>query len=455
MIFAAVLALATPAMAQTPQQKAETQAVDILRQSVAFDTVEGRGRVPAYAKYLKETMVAGGFAAQDIEIVPYNDTAAFIARLRGRDPNLAPIIVTAHMDVVEADPKDWVRAPFTLSEDDTFFFGRGVYDNKFDLSVLVATFLRLKAEGYRPRRDLILALSGDEETSGETARILAARFKGALLMLNSDAGGGALTSQGEPIGYSLQAAEKTYADFRLTVTDPGGHSSRPGARNAINVLSRALLAIEANPFPPEASPIVQAYFRTIAPKVGGEVGAAMAVIAADPSNGPALARVSRDPEYVGQIRTTCVATQLQAGHAPNALPQSAVANVNCRILPGVSIASVREALAAKVNNPEVSIAVTMDFLSSPASPLRDDVMVAVRKAVNTRAPGASVTPQMSAGATDSVFYRAEGVASFGVSGLWMDPADDFAHGLNERVPKAAVAPALTHWHVLLKEISKR
>ena len=216
-----------------------------------------------------------------------------------------------------------------------------------------------------------------------------------------------------------------------------------------------MLAIEAAPFAPALNPVAQGYFRDIAPKIGGELGAALAKAASDPTDMAALERISRDREYIGQVRTTCVATQVAAGHAPNALPQSAKAIVNCRILPGVNVDDVRAALIKAINNPQVKVEKTADFLASPASPLRDDVLAAVRKAVETRAPGAKITPQMSAGATDSVFYRAAGVASFGVSGLWMDPAQDYAHGLNERVPKAAVAPALEHWRVLLREVSKR
>ena len=449
----AVLALfAAPALAD-PAATARTQAVEILRRSVAFETVEGRGHVPAYAVYLRDVLIEGGFAASDIEFVSYKDTGSLIARYRGKDQKAAPILVTAHMDVVDAKPEDWKRPPFTMTADDTFFYGRGVLDNKFDLSMVVATVIRLKAEGFTPKRDIVLVFSGDEETVGDTAQMIAPRFKNALFMLNTDAGGGALDDAGKPIGYGLQAAEKTYADFRLTVTDPGGHSSRPGPRNAIYVLSQALLALQAKAFAPQVSEISRGYFAALSARTPGPDGAAMAALAKDPKDAAAIARLSGNREYIGQLRTTCVATQLAGGHAPNALPQTATATINCRIMPGVAVAAVQAELAAAIANPEVAIDVMGKPPMAPASPLRADVLAAVKKAVSVRGPGVTVSPQMSAGATDSVFYRAIGIPSYGVSGLWMNPADDFAHGLNERAPKAAVAPAIEHWHTLLRELA--
>lgn len=434
--------------------KYTAQATEILGRSVAFKTVKGDGNVPAYAAYLKGVLTAGGFADSDITIQPVGKTATLVARYRGTSKE-KPIIILGHMDVVEAFPKDWTRNPFKMIADQGYYFGRGVYDNKFDVSMEVETLVRLKAEGFKPKRDIILVLSGDEETDMVTGRMLAKEFPNAEMVLNGDAGGGTLSEKdGKPVAYSLQAAEKTYADIEITFTNPGGHSSRPGKTNAIYDLAKAIDHIAAYQFPVQSSELTREFFRVSGAHTPGALGKAMQTFAKNQQDKDAIALLSADPEYVGQIRTTCVATMLRGGHALNALPESATVSVNCRIFPGVSVDSVRATLEKVVDMPGAKFKVLDDPTSADASPLRKDVMAAVRKAIDRRYPGLPIVPQMSAGASDSIFFRNLGIPSYGVAGEFMKGSDDFAHGLNERIPIATIDGTLDHWHTLLMELSK-
>jgi carboxypeptidase PM20D1 len=376
-----------------------------------------------------------------------------VARYRGSS-NAKPILLIGHMDVVEAKREDWERDPFVAVEENGYIFGRGAEDNKFDVSIMVATLARLKAQGFKPRRDIILALTGDEETTGNTARNLAERFKDVEMVLNGDAGGGQLGPDSRPLFYTVQAAEKTYVDFQIEITDPGGHSSTPTATNAIYRLGRVLGRIDDHKFANQASELTRASLRSASRQVGGEVGGAMARFAADPGDAAAADVIASKPEYVGQVRTTCVATMASAGHARNALPQRATANINCRIFPGVTIDAVKSELERAAADPSVKITVLSNPTFSDASPLRPDVMNAVRRAVHARDPKLEIIPSMSAGATDGLFFRAVGVPTYGVSGLFMRAEDSFAHGLNERVPVAAIAPALRHWESIIRDLSK-
>ncbi len=447
-----LLALAAPAAAAPGDA---TQAKAILMKGVGFATVQGRGQVPAYAEYLKSVLVAGGFAAGDIAIEPVGETANLhlIWKGSGKKP---PMAVAGHMDVVEADPKDWVRNPFTAIDEGGYIFGRGAGDNKFDVSMIIATLVRLKSEGFKPGRDIHLFLSGDEETAGVTAEIQAKQAKaaGVEFLLNDDAGGGGLDEKGVPEGYGLSAAEKTYADYHVIVTNPGGHSSRPTATNAIAQLAAAAIRINDYRFTPQINDITRASLTAAGKKAGGSIGAAMIAFAKNPADAAAITTLRAEPGLIGQIGTTCVPTMVTGGHAPNALPQKADMLVNCRIFPGVSAETVRAELEKIVADPAVTVATGQQWVSTPPSPLRPDVVGAVNKAVAAAYPGIVPVPSMDAGASDSVYYRALGIPSFGTSGLFMKESDVFIHGLNERVPVAAIAPALTHWHVLLTELAK-
>lgn len=453
LVAAAALASATHAEAASVDAKLTAQATEILGKSVGFKTVEGEGQMPAYAAYLAGQLKAAGFADADITIERIGETATLVARYRGNGSK-RPMLLSGHMDVVAAKREDWARDPFTMAADSGYLFGRGVADNKFDVSMMVATLMRLKQEGFKPSRDIILVLSGDEETEMATTQVLARKFPNAEFMLNSDAGGGLLGEDGKPIVYGVQAAEKTYADFEISFTNPGGHSSMPRKDNAIYDLAQAIGRIAAYQFPTQATELTRTYFRTTAKQTPGDLGKAMQRFADNPNDAEAVAAIAAEPEFVGKLRTTCVATMLKGGHALNALPQSATVSVNCRIFPGVAIEDVRATLAKVAADPDAKVAVLDKPVVSDASPLREDVMAAVRKAIDRRYPGLAIVPEMSAGATDSMHFRNAGIPCYGVSGLFMKASDEFAHGLNERVPTAAIPGALDHWHTLLTELGK-
>jgi acetylornithine deacetylase/succinyl-diaminopimelate desuccinylase-like protein len=429
-------------------------ALEMLKRSIGFRTVEGEGQMTAYAEYLAGELKAHGFAAEDIVITPRGGTATMTARMRGTDPALKPILVASHMDVVAAKREDWERDPFVAVVEDGFVFGRGALDNKFGLVTSTVALIWLKQEGFRPKRDVILVFSGDEETSMETTAALAGELKDAELLLNSDGGGAHLGDDGKPIVFGMQAAEKTYMDFEVTVTNPGGHSSRPGPTNAIYDLARIIDRLAAFRFPPKSNEITKAYFQAAGGITPAPAGPAMLRYAQDPGDKEAHDLLVSSPEYVGQVGTTCVATMLRGGHAPNALPQSATVGINCRVFPGETVEYVQATLQKVIDDPKAEIRLVYPAVPSDPSPLRDDVMKALRKAIDLRAPGLPIVPTMSAGATDSLHFRNAGVPSYGVGGAFMHPDDSFAHGLNERVPVATIDGALVQWRSLVRELSR-
>ena len=456
-LAALATAVATSASAAPPRiDPAEhAQVLELLSKGIAFRTVIPGDQVRPYADYLKGVLVAAGFRPDEVKVEAVADSTILVARYAGTDPSRKPIVVIDHMDVVEAKAEDWTRDPFTPVVENGYVFGRGAIDDKFDVSVVVTVLAKLKRQGWKPGRDVILALSGDEETKQQTARKFALDLKGAELVLNGDSGGGQLSEDGKPLFYGLQAAEKTYSDFQIAVTNPGGHSSRPGARNAIYQLARDLDRLSAYAFPVMRSEITDAAFKASAPAMPGPVGDALRAYVADPKDAAAIAVLSADPDFVGQLRTTCVATMINGGHATNALPQKVTANVNCRIFPGTPSEAVRQTLAKVIADPQAVITRANDgAIDAGASPLRPDVLAAVTKAVHARYPGLPVMPSMSAGATDGMFFRALGVPTYGVSGAFMKSSDDFAHGLNERVPIDTVDGALGQWESILRDLAK-
>lgn len=448
------LAVAAPAVARdAPATPAGREALDLLTRGIAFRTDEGGGGVPAYAAFLKERLTAAGFAENDVTFTPMGGTGYLAARYPGRDRDARPTVILAHMDVVTADPADWTRDPFTPVVEDGYVFGRGAVDNKADLSIVVATLAKLKREGFVPTRDIVLVLTGDEETSMRTTAAAAEAFSNAALVLNADAGGGTLDSEGRPIVYGMQAAEKIYGDFTLTATDPGGHSSRPTGGNAILRLVDGARRIAAHAFPPEINEVTRGYLTASAENAPAPLAAAMRAFVADPQDADAAATLSASPNYVGQIRTTCVLTQIAGGHAPNALPQSATANINCRIFPGTTRAAIQARLIELAADPDITVAFRDNgTLEAGASPLDPAVIQAVTRAVAARAPGIPVVPQMSAGATDSMHFRARDIPAFGVGSVFIRSEDQFAHGLDERVPVATIDPGIAHWELLLRTL---
>ena len=454
----ALLAMASaPALAQDgmPETPGGKEALEILKEAIAVPTVKGRGQVPVLAEKLKARLIAGGFAASDVTFTPIGETGYFTARYPGRDRKAKPYLVIAHLDVVEAKPSDWQRDPFTPVIENGYVFGRGALDNKGDVAMVVATMLKLKREGWVPSRDVILAFSGDEETEMVTTRAMADALANAELVLNADAGGGELDENGKAYVYSVQAGEKTYADYTLKLTDPGGHSSRPGSTNAVAAMGTALAKVWEHRFPVQISPLTKAYLEGSAPQAPAEIAPAMRAFAANPADTAAADALSARPEYVGVVRTTCVPTMVNGGHAPNALPQSITANVNCRIFPGTPRAVVQAKLAEIIGNPQITITFRDNgTIESIESPLRADVMATVNKAIGARAPGLAIVPGMSPGATASMHFRSKGIPAFGVSASFLKAEDDRAHGLDERLPLGTIDPGVKQWETTLRTILK-
>ena len=436
---------------------AEAQALDLAEKAIALRSVRGPGnQTPQVAELYKSALVAGGFAEGDVSITPVDDTAFLIARWHGSDPSLKPLVISGHMDVVEARPADWQRDPFTPGVESGYLFGRGASDMKFDGTLAIASLIELKREGYKPRRDIVIEFSGDEETTMKTSAVIADKLKDADLVLTIDGGGGTLDeASGKPLYFTWQGAEKTYADFQLTITNPGGHSSRPHKINAINALAAALVRIGDYKFKPELNDLTRAYFIHAAQYHEPRIAAAMRAFAANPVDAEAIATLSDNPETIGTIGTTCVATMINGGHALNALPQRATANINCRIFPGHKPADIMAELAGVAADPSITFKdVTEGSVATDASPMRPDLVAAMDKAMAVVYPGVPVFPSMASGASDSMFYRALGVGSYGASPVFMKDSDDFAHGLNERVPVANAGPGVDYYLMVVRDLSK-
>jgi carboxypeptidase PM20D1 len=462
-LAAASCVAATAAVAQNRSvdyaEPYQRHALEIFRASIAFRSATPHGQVPALADYLADQFRDGGFADEEVHVLPLTqpdgeETASLIVRYRG-DPasGQRPLLLVAHMDVVDAVPSDWERDPFTLIEADGYFFGRGTLDDKFGTTMLTSAFLRLKAEGYVPSRDLVLAFTGDEETRKATTRDLVTTHReltDAEFALNADAGWGVLDESGNAVSYLLQTAEKTYVTFELTIRNPGGHSAQPRQDNAIYELARVLQNIAAHRFPLRSSEATQRYFETTGTLRGGELGEAMRRFAADLNDEEAAEILFADPTQVGLTRTTCVATMLSAGHAENALPQSATATVNCRVFPDVEVSEIQATLARIAGNDDLEISIVGNVEQGPSSPLREEVIAAIETAVHQHYPGIPVIPYMSSYSTDGVEIRAAGIPTYGTLGVFMRESEDFSHGLNERVPVQSFFRALDWWPTIIK-----
>jgi acetylornithine deacetylase/succinyl-diaminopimelate desuccinylase-like protein len=433
-----------------------TEARDTFARLIAFKTVEGQGQVPVMAEWLAKKFRDGGFPGEDVQVLPMGETAALVVRYRG-DGRGKPVLVLAHMDVVAANPDDWQRDPFTLVEENGYFFGRGTADIKADIALVTTTFLRLKREGFKPRRDLVIVLTGDEETHQATTHALTTNHRALIdadYALNADGGGGRIDqASGKPAIYRIQGAEKAYATFTFTVRNRGGHSSMPREDNAIYELADVIKRLQAVTFPVMSNDWTRGNFAAEAKVTSPPLGPAMARFAANPQDAEAAAILSRSPENVGKLRTTCVATLLRGGHAENALPQLATATFNCRLFPGMSADEVEQRLK-QAAGPNVEVERVFDLVESDASPLRDDVLDAVTRAVHATHPKLPVVPEMVPYTTDGNFFRSAGIPTYGVSAVYLKPSDELTHGLDERVPVDVFYSGLTHWHVLLTEVGR-
>ena len=449
--------MAGSALAATPDhQDAAHQALDLAEKSIALRSVAGDGnQTPQVAALFRDALIKGGFAPADVVITPYKDTAYLIARWPGSDPALKPLVISGHMDVVEAKASDWTHDPFKPQIENGYLLGRGSTDMKLDDTLAIAALLELKKEGYKPRRDIILEFSGDEETTMATGAIIASKLTNAELVLNMDGANGTLDEKtGKPDYFTWEGAEKTYADFRLTVTNSGGHSSEPRAVNAIDELAADLLHIQQHRFKPELNDLSRSYFVNAARWQKPEIASAMKAFAANPSDEKAIRTLSADPAFVGRIGTTCVVTMIDGGHALNALPQRATANINCRIFPGHPRAAIMEELRQAAHDPGMTIEdATEGSVETAASPMRPDVVQAIEHGMHVAYPGVPVFAAMSSGASDSMWFRSHDVPSYGISPIFIKNSDSFMHGLNERTPVASIAPAIEDLLVLFSDLS--
>jgi acetylornithine deacetylase/succinyl-diaminopimelate desuccinylase-like protein len=417
----------------TPHQQL---ARDIFEELIEINTTHSQGDNTAAARAVEARLLAAGFPPEDVHvIIPADKKGNVVARLRSPAPTKRPLLVLAHIDVVEASPWDWSVHPFKFLERDGYFYGRGTTDDKDEAAIYTANMIRMKQEGYRPNRDIIMALTADEEGGPHNGvQYLLENHReliDAAFALNE--GGGGAIQNGRRIANSVQAAEKVYQTYQFEVVNPGGHSSVPRADNAIYDLAAALGNVAAYDFPIGLNEVTRAYFRQSADAFPPEQAALVDGLLRQPPDEAAVAHFSKIPAYNARLRTTCVATRLDAGHADNALPQRAKATVNCRILPGVDPAEVLATLNRVVDNERVQITPAAEPTPSPPSPLTEEVMAPIQEITEAMWPGVKVVPNMSTGATDALYFRNAGIPVYGVSGLFGDIDDVRAHGRDERI----------------------
>jgi acetylornithine deacetylase/succinyl-diaminopimelate desuccinylase-like protein len=432
-------------------------ALEILRELVAINTAPsgGPGQTRRAAGAMAARLRGAGFPAQDLRVLGLAPgDGNLVARLRG-DGSKRPILLMAHLDVVEALPSDWTLPPFQLTERDGYLYGRGSLDNKGGAAMLVANLIRMKREGHRPTRDLIVLLTADEETTGANLQWLLKEHRELLdaeFALNTD-GGAVLLDGDRPQALTVQTSEKIYASFELEARNPGGHSSLPRRDNAIYALAAALERLRAHEFPIELNETTQAFFERWQALAAKPMQPAVAAVAAGRLDAPAVAELPGDPYLNALARTTCVATRLEGGHAENALPQTARATVNCRIVPTSSAAETEQVLR-QIVGPEIAVEPVAPATPSPPSPLRDEVFAAVGSLAAEFWPGVPVVPEMSTGATDGLFVRNAGIPTYGVSGVAEDPREDRAHGQDERMRTRSFHDALEFLYRLSTGLSR-
>ncbi|MBS1849410.1 MAG: M20/M25/M40 family metallo-hydrolase [Acidobacteria bacterium] len=441
---------------------------DVFQQLIEINTTDSVGNITTAAEAMAQRFRDAGFPESDVRVLGPNDRKKnLVVRLHGSGKH-KPVLLIGHLDVVEARREDWTTDPFQFVEKDGFFYGRGTQDMKSGDAIMVTTLVRFKKEGYVPDRDIILALTADEEGG---------KFNGpdwliknhrdlieAEFVLNQD-GGGLLSDDGKPLMMEVDAAEKLYADYQLTVTNPGGHSSLPIPDNAIYHLANGLVRLEHFQFPFELNNVTRAYYQRMATVEKGERAADIQAILKTPPDLTAVARLSQDPIDNSTMHTTCVATRLSAGHANNALPQTAQANVNCRILPGHSAEEIRNQLIQVLDEPAIrvkyvgAIGEVTDHGSERQSyappPLRRDVFAPLEKVVQEMWPGIPVIPDMATGASDAIYTNAAGLPTYAIAGTMIDRDDIRAHGRDERLGVESYYKGVEFYYRYLKALTSQ
>ena len=475
-VLLAFVALATclssPASAQIPipPTSAEDRALaqSILKEIIEINTTDTpRGNVTTATAAMRKRLLDAGCAPRDVQLLgPDPRKQNLVVRIHAEgSPKEKPVLFLCHMDVVEALRSDWTTDPFQLVEKDGYFYGRGTQDMKDGDAALVAIFLRLHREGYKPKRDLILALTADEEGGRfNGARWLVEHHRelvDAAFVINPDAGGVELV-HGRAVIATVEATEKVYSDFQVTALNRGGHSSLPRPDNAIYELTAALDKLAAYTFPFELNQVTRAYFTRLADQETGQTAADMHAILATPPDRSAAARLSAEPSFNSNFRTTCVATRLNAGHANNALPQTAQANVNCRIFPGHSPEEIRQQLVSIFADNNLTVKYVSDSgevfdmaperkAIEPPAPI-PEVFEPLTRLTNALWPGTPVTPVMENGASDSIYFAQAGIPSYGFSGIALERDDDRAHGRDERLPIDSYFKSLDFFYSFAKAL---
>jgi acetylornithine deacetylase/succinyl-diaminopimelate desuccinylase-like protein len=455
-LFTLALGAASAAM---PPDADRQLAREIYKEMIEIRSGYTTGSTTPVAEMVAARLRAAGFPQSDIFVGGASPKKAnVVVRYHGTGP-LKPILLLAHTDVVEANREDWSTDPFQFVEKDGYYYGRGTSDDKAQAAVWIANLIRYKREGFKPQRDIVVALTADEEGGGPYNGITwllknKRELIDADLALNE--GGGGVMAGGKKIANNIQVSEKSYADFKFEVHNRGGHSSVPVPDNAIYHLATALERLSRYSFPLKTDEVTRAYFREMAKAEDGPLKSDLAKIADGTSDvaREAMQRVaSISPRWNSMLRTTCVATELAGGHALNALPQLATANVNCRIFPGDSIESVQKALRLAIGDDQVAIHVQGDVDVGPASPMREDVLKAVARLSDSMWPGVVTIPVMSTGATDGRYLRIAGIPTYGVSGFFGDRDDVRAHGRDERMNVNSFYEGQAFLYQLVKDLS--
>jgi acetylornithine deacetylase/succinyl-diaminopimelate desuccinylase-like protein len=434
-------AAATAAMTSPAPRPDQLEFRELFRELINTNTSHSVGSCTLAAEKMAASLRAAGYPESDLHAFAgpgHPKDGGLVAVLPGTDRDTKAILLLAHLDVVEARREDWTRDPFTLVEEGGYFYGRGTFDDKSMAAVWVDTLVRLRREGYKPKRTIKMALTCGEEAG---AAFVGAEYLvkherhliDAAFALNEFAYG-VLDAQGHRVVMEIEAGEKTDQDYRLEVVNPGGHSSRPVKNNAIYHLAEGLTRLSTHEFPVQMNETTRTYFSRMSTIVGGETGAAMKALVNDAGDAKAAATLSQDPRLNAMLRTTCVATLMDAGHATNALPQRARANVNCRIFPGVAIEDVRQTLGRILADPEISV--TTVEPSDPVvlpPPLTPAIMKPIERVMRRIYPGIEVVPVLQAAGTDAIYLAESGIPTYGLSGMFVDPDLSNIHGLNERI----------------------
>jgi acetylornithine deacetylase/succinyl-diaminopimelate desuccinylase-like protein len=429
----------------------------IYQELIEINTTHSEGDTTAASKAMQQRLIDAGFSSSDTEIIePFPRKGNLVVRYKGNGTK-KPMLLLAHIDVVEAKRSEWNSDPFKLQEKDGFFIARGAIDDKAMASIFVSALIQLRREGFAPSRDIILALTADEERGNVPSNGASWLLRNRRPLIEAEfginEGGRGELKDGNPLSHIVQIAEKSYMHAEFEATGPGGHSARPTVDNTIYEVAGALTRLQQYQFPVRLNDAAKLYFQRSAALQTGQVADDMREITRPHPSPAAVDRLSRLPSIVGLMRTTCVATMLSAGHAANALPQTAKATVNCRLLPDEDVSFVSKALA-EIAGPKVKVTIARESEIAPSSPLRADVMGPIESVSAEFWPGVPVIPTMGVSTTDSRYFRESGIPMYGVSGLFADPNNTGVHGLNERIGVQQLYDGREYLYRLVKKLAQ-